>query len=374
MFIQKMNKNYHSFFTLNIFILVFIYLKINIIQIIKFFAFLLVFPYLFLILFFGCVYFFITISELIFYKKIPISIEKIGNKIKISKFTNIKQLNIYALITSISIFPSGKFILVAEKMILIFDINYNIIQIIPNAHNNIISYVCIKDEKKFSTCSYKNIKIWFKKDNKFIIFHNIIKAHNSGINKLIYNLKGNLYSCSDDYTIKIWEENKITYKYQSITSIVNNYSIASIYLIYDKNIMITSGENGTIFFNLHNNNYITSIKEAKCDWWNSINRLNEDQIIIGGYDNFMRIISISQKKIIATIDNKYRCHGIYLIKEKGIFLTEENKTIKIYRCDNFKLISNCNYAHEDWIYGFIGLKDGTIASYSRDGVIKIWQF
>jgi WD40 repeat protein len=187
-------------------------------------------------------------------------------------------------------------------------------------------------------------------------------------------LKGNLYSCSDDFTIKIWEENKITYKYQSITSIVNNYSIASIYLIYDKNIMITSGENGTIFFNLHNNNYITSIKEAKCDWWNSINRLNEDQIIIGGYDNFIRIISISQKKIISTIDNIYRCHGIYLIKEKGIFLTEENKTIKIYRCDNFKLISNCNYAHEDWIYGFMGLKDGTIASYSRDGVIKIWQF
>ena len=31
-------------------------------------------------------------------------------------------------------------------------------------------------------------------------------------------------------------------------------------------------------------------------------------------------------------------------------------------------------AHNDYIYGFIELKDGSIASFSRDQIIKIWSF
>ncbi len=52
------------------------------------------------------------------------------------------------VIRSISIFTSGKVISVSgDKSIKIQDKNLNILQSIKNAHNDIINYVDIKDEK-----------------------------------------------------------------------------------------------------------------------------------------------------------------------------------------------------------------------------------
>ena len=47
----------------------------------------------------------------------------------------------------------------------------------------------------------------------------------------------------------------------------------------------------------------------------------------------------------------------------------------IYRCDNFKCIQIITNAHDDFsINGFAELKNGSIASFSRDKTIKIWSF
>ena len=60
-----------------------------------------------------------------------------------------------APITSVSIFPSGNIISTsADKSIIIYDIFFNILQNIQNAHDDCITYVEIKDENNFITCSY----------------------------------------------------------------------------------------------------------------------------------------------------------------------------------------------------------------------------
>ena len=105
-------------------------------------------------------------------------------------------------------------------------------------------------------------------------------------------------------------------------------------------------------------------------------RLNDDIIVVKAKGTTsLKLISISKKEIIKTIDNPFHCYGISLIEDKGIFLVGgESKNIRIYRNDNYECIQEIKDAHNDNIKGFIELKDGLIASFSYDQTIKIWSF
>ena len=83
------------------------------------------------------------------------------------------------MINSLSSFPSGNIISVSgDKSIIIYDIHLNILQNIQNAHDKAITYVEVKDENNFITCSYdKSIKLWINKENKFEINKIINNAH-----------------------------------------------------------------------------------------------------------------------------------------------------------------------------------------------------
>ena len=93
-------------------------------------------------------------------------------------------------VNSVSTFPSGNIISTsADKSIIIYDILFNILQNIPNAHDSYITYVEIKDENNFITCSAdKSIKSWIKNNNEFKINKIIKNAHDKEINKVIYCL------------------------------------------------------------------------------------------------------------------------------------------------------------------------------------------
>ena len=111
-------------------------------------------------------------------------------------------------------------------------------------------------------------------------------------------------------------------------------------------------------------------------WNQGLCRLNHDIIIVRGrVGTSLKLISIFKKEIIKTIDNPFRCWGISLIEDKGIFLVGgRSNDIRIYRNDNYECIQEIKDAHNNWINGFIELKDGSIASFSYDETIKIWSF
>ena len=60
--------------------------------------------------------------------------------------------------------------------------------------------------------------------------------------KVIYFLNGNLISCSWDKTIKIWKENN---NYENIQTLEHSDRIGTLLLLEDKNILISSGWDGT---------------------------------------------------------------------------------------------------------------------------------
>ena len=261
---------------------------------------------------------------------------------------------------------------------IIYDINLDILQNIPNAHNNWIYYVEVIDENNFITCSNdKSIKLWIKNENKFIINKIINNAHEYSIYKVIYYSNDNLISCSKG-NIKIWKENNNN-TYDNIKILTHSNKVCSILYLEDKNILISCGLDGTKFWNLNKNeinynniNCIQYFEDVKCGWNNGICRLNEDRIIVGR--NSLKIISILKNKIIKEIKIPFECWGIRLIEDKGIFfIGGESKDIRIYRNDNYECIQIIHNAHEDYINGFIELKDGAIVSYSYDKKIKIWN-
>ena len=108
----------------------------------------------------------------------------------------------------------------------------------------------------------------------------------------------------------------------------------------------------------------------------SLCRLDEDRIIVQGNKiDSLKVISILNLKIIKEINNPFQFNAITLIEDKGIFIVGgKSKDIRIYRNDNYECIQTIQNAHDNYINGFIELKDCSIASFSKDKRIKIWCF
>ena len=324
--------------------------------------------------------------ELILDKKVLDDIKRINTInyiIKQEKNTKTQFLNINLekiksitahndIISSISLFPIGNLVSVStDKSIKIWDKNLNFIQLIKNAHDDYIYYVNFKDDNFFITCSRDlSIRIWKKKENKFSLFEIIHNAHYDIINKVIFFLNGKFISCSKDKKIKLWEGKN---KHQCITMMTHSKSINSILLLNDNNILITSGEDGTKFWNFNScqcNLYI----ENAIIYFNgdTLVRLDKDRILIGG--NKIHIFSLKDNKIIKNIDIKFDCYGICVLEDKNIFLVCGScKDILIFRCDNYENIYIKNNVHDFNITGLIRIRDNLICSYSIDTSIKLWS-
>ncbi len=313
-----------------------------------------------------------TENRIIKIEKINILKNKQFRKIKFIKVHNNKDIN------RISIFPSGKIISISDdKSINIYDDKFNNLQQINNAHSDKVIYIDIKDEDNFVTCSsYNNIKTWIKVNNQFINNRIIHNAHDDNINKVIYYLNEDLISCSSDHTIKIWEMNN---NYQNILKLTHSDEVYSILLLKDKNNLISGAKDGIKFWNLYNFELIIYLNNISYYSWDAFCRINDDKIIVCESKNddssVVYIVSIFEKKIVKTLNLNFFCFGINIIEDKDIFLIggfEGN--IRIYSIYNFENIQNINKTNDGYILGFIELKDETILSYGKEGLINIWSF
>ena len=294
------------------------------------------------------------------------------SRLKNKKMNFSKIINNQEQIYSISIFPSGKILIISNDIIIrIFDNNFNKIQIIEKAHLKVIMYCDIKNEENFCTCSLdKNIKTWIKKENKFIQNKILENAHDDIIRKVLYYSEEKIISCSFDFSVKIWEEKK--YNYINLKILKHNDKVNSILLL--NNILISSGEDGTKFWNLKDYNLIFNINETFCGSWNALSNIDNDKIIVQGKNtNCLKVISINEKKIILNIEFDFPVWTIFYSKIHNlIFIGGNCNHIFIYN-SKLELINIIKNAHDNDINGFNILNDESIISYSDDRTVKIWK-
>ena len=298
------------------------------------------------------------------------NIELILNKqYKLSEIKIVKIIDSHSKnINAIGIFPSGKFVLVSsDQKIIIYDINYTLLQQIQNAHYLDITYIYIKDENNFITCSFdRSIKIWKKNENNFFFLEDKIEyAHSQGINKVTSHSNGNLISFSTD--IKIWE--KINNKYQLMLIICNCY-VQSFLLLNDKNLLISSGNKGTKFWNSNNFKLINYFIYVNCSN-NIISRIDKNNIIIGE-NNILIIISLLKYQVIQKIKISKNCLSVKALTKKRVLFIGIKNYILIYKSDdNYEYIQKKYTGNE--INGFFELNDNLIGTYSNNGIINIWK-
>ncbi len=291
---------------------------------------------------------------------------------------NEKKISVHSdAVENVAIFPSGNLVSVShDESIIIYNKEFEIIQKISKAHNSLIWDVQIKDEENFATCSTDNsIKFWKKNvaENKYILKETIENAHNI-VNKILYKKNGNLISCSVDNTIKIWEE--VNNKHQCLTKLDHSGRVNSILLCEDKNLLISSGEKGTKFWSLTNYECLATIVDGWADYGNSMKRIGDDIIVVGGHSTEnLSVISINEKKIVKKVKAEYGCYGMGVDKEKGYFFVGgEDGILFVYKIDNYEIISVDERAHKADINGIERLKDGRIITWSSDDKLKVWSY
>ena len=109
-----------------------------------------------------------------------------------------------------------------------------------NEEKNNYNYIEVYDNNTYVTC-YCDGRIIVWNDISSNNFYFISNETGISVNKVIYNSKGDLISCSSDGIIKIWFLNDN--KFVKSTSILNHENeVNSILLLEDKNILISSGD------------------------------------------------------------------------------------------------------------------------------------
>lgn len=294
--------------------------------------------------------------------------------------------------TSISKFPSGNIISTDSISIFIYDNNFNIVQKISvfelekGSIYRILS-IDVKDDDNFVIgCNEQSIKIYKKekeKGNIFVLKQDIKNAHDRSVTKVIYNSFGNIISCSYDKTIKIWElDSEGNFINKKI--IKNEDEVRSLLLLEDKNLLVSSGERFTNIWEIQNgNNYklIKTFNETYCRTKNVLERISEDIIIVPKSPSSLKVISLSQLKVIKIIEFEFGFNSLKYVKGKDVFFVggyrnekkDGSSTIKVLRSDNFEEIKTFYDTHKYAVEGFCVLKDGLIASYSYDYIINIWS-
>ena len=286
-------------------------------------------------------------------------IEEINSlKVQIIKTNLTSNYTFKKNITKLKQFKSGNIIsILKNNSILITDNNFNDIQILENSYEEKINDIVIFDDNNFVSYSNYSIKTYIKNNDTFE--ENVKKDTNNQIIQVIFNSKGNLISLSKNTSyIIIWEyKNK---KYENIKTLkINTTNL--IYLLEDKNILISVSNTEIIFWDISSDyEKIKTLDISIITSYNNIiERISEDRIIIADYFSGM-VISISEKEIIEEIKTLNLINNYQLIENKGLMLTTYDNYLNVYRMDNFDKIQTIEAYDNDEIKGLLYLNNGTI--------------
>ena len=256
----------------------------------------------------------------------------------------------YSGINNIVAFPSGKLILISDKDIKIYDKKFKIIEKIYNAHKTSMIDIQIKNEYNFVTSSDEYIIFWKKNINlnKFILYQKIYLDKELYI-KLIFINNGNLVTASDKGLIKIWK--RINNSYQNIKILEHSDRVEALLFCENKNLLISTGYNGSKFWDLNNYECILRIEDFRASF---IQRIDDDKFVFGGYNCYLSTISINEKNGKRMTEG-FNCLCLLVDQQnKYIFVGTKGGTILVYNIDNYELIYINIKVHENGIIGIYG--------------------
>lgn len=259
----------------------------------------------------------------------------------------------------------------------IFNENSFECDLIINENNEGVIFVSQLKDETILSCSYnKDIKI-YKLIGLFDyqIVQKLTK-HNNFVFKVIQlSSNENLISVSQDETVKFWR--KFEEKYIHIDSIHDNIFFQDIIEINNNEIAVSSSKlELIIFYEIENKKEIFRLNSIKCYFWNNIlKKLNNNFLLVGGYDEFYIVDCIEHELKLKIKNNNCDVTSILVLNENDFLIGDFFGNIQLFKYKNnqCKLISNKQNAHFNEIYSMINYDSKFILTSSEDYYIKIWK-
>lgn len=277
-------------------------------------------------------------------------------------FLTIKQ---HTSINSLCFLQDGRLVSSYENgPILIYNKdNYDIDIAIKDDFNDIV--VCGLKDNKLASTGNNCIKIWSIDENKYMNLH-ILNTQSFCLGYLIEFEDGKLCSCSTD-TINIWDN---THDYQCVKTLKDNNEISRV--IETKNYFLSvcrDSDNYVIIWNKSTYEPVHKMENIYC--WKGIAKLDDNTIIIGGY-NELYIIDVSSFKLKNFKDDSIRAiHSICILKNGKILLGNSFGAILCFDYSSNE-ISSLNIISSRGIGFLIESKDDKLITGSYKGTIKIF--
>ena len=189
------------------------------------------------------------------------------------------------------------------------------------------------------------ILVWkITEDNYELI--ETIKGHTNYINKVIELKDGRIFSCSDDKTIKIWEDYKcvktLRGSAESILSIIEIEHFIVCACLKDDTLRIWDESTYEC---------VKILKDVMCCWSeNVLSKLNDNTVLIGGEDI---IYSLDIKSFEINVNDDYSFEGVMCIhvNRNGLLLIgNRGGEIIYYDLSSKKALLENKFHDGYWIY------------------------
>ena len=249
--------------------------------------------------------------------------------------------------------------------------------------SSILDLIELNNNGTIASCSSdKKIIIWRIIDNNtFTIEHQIPKAHDGKIPRIVYIAsKHHLISCSYDCTIKIWDcSNKYNYLYT-----LNKHIKEVISIVYNEhhNTLFSAGKEGVVRV-WKTSDYTSVYKLNDTYVYSSRNMItyNKDYVVLCTGN---KIVVVNVKCYVVEKDFKFDFYGVInclmsVPNNNGVIALGSEKGHIILLNVNSKATSiEVENTHSNWVT-CIGLlllsteNEVAIVSSSCDGTVKVWK-
>ena len=228
---------------------------------------------------------------------------------------------------------------------------------------------------ELASCSDDNtIKIFNIHKNGYNVLQTL-KEHTGHVTKIIELKNKQLVSCSSDKSIIFY--NKYNNEYKKDYSISTNGSNGPIIQTKDNEICYYENFDNICFYDFINRIIIRKINNicVSSYIYDSLLMISKDLLLITG-ENQISIVNVNSYNIIRTIrvDNSSWICATCMLNKDMILTGDANKRIIQWKIenDNLQLISMKGNSHNDWIITLSKLDKGHILSGSNDKSVKIW--